>query len=93
MLVKRILKLILLLLAASFVVLQGLAYEVEAAAISAATLVCLTILYTLWTETKSQYFFWFLLTFTVGHVLSYVSYYAVDFREAQTDFHTWCGYG
>ena len=86
MLVNRILKLVVFLFAVSFVILQGLAYEVEAAATSAAMLVFLTILYAGWTENKAQYFLWFLLTFTLGHVLGYFSYYVFELREGELDY-------
>ncbi len=86
MLVNRILKVVLLLLGGSFVVLEGFAFEVEAAAVSAATLILLTVLYCKSTENKTTYFFCFLVTFTLAHVLSYVSYYLVDMREGGTDY-------
>ncbi len=86
MLVNRILKVVLLLLGGSFVILEGLAFEVYAAAVSAAMLLLLTVLYCKWTENKAKYFFWFLVTFTLAHLLSYVSYYDVEIREMQIDY-------
>jgi hypothetical protein len=86
MLVNRILKVVLLLLGGSFVILEGLAFEVYAAAVSAAMLLLLTVLYCKWTENKTKYFFWFLVTFTLAHLLSYVSYYDVEIREMQIDY-------
>jgi len=86
MLVNRILKAVLLLLGVTFVILQGSAFEVEGAAVSSAMLVLLTLLYCKWTENKTKHFFWFIVTFTVAHVLSYASYYVIEFREDQTDY-------
>ncbi len=86
MLVNRILKVVLLLLGGSFVVLQGFAFEVEAAAVSSAMLVLLTVLYCKWTENKTKYFFWFLVTFTLAHLLGYASYSVLGIREGQIDY-------
>jgi hypothetical protein len=86
MLVNRILKVVLLLLGVVFVILQGLAFEVEGAAVSSAMLVLLTVLYCRWTENKTKYFFWFIVTFTFAHVLSYASYYVIELREGHTDY-------
>ncbi len=86
MLVNRILKVVLLLLGVIFVILQGLAFEVEGAAVSAAMLVLLTVLYCKWTENKTKYFFWFIVTFTFANVLSYASYYVIEMREGETDY-------
>jgi hypothetical protein len=86
MLVNRILKALLLLLGVTFVILQGLAFEVEGAAVSSAMLILLTLLYCKWTENKTKHFFWFIVTFTLAHVLSYASYYVIDFREDQIDY-------
>jgi hypothetical protein len=86
MLVNRILKVVLLLLGAVFVILQGFAFEVEGAAVSSVMLVLLTVLYCRWTENKTKYFFLFIVTFTVAHVLSYASYYVIEMGEDQIDF-------
>lgn len=86
MLVNRILKVVLLLLGGSFVVLQGFAFEVEAAAVSSAMLILLTVLYCRWTENKTKYFFWFLVTFTLSHALSFASFYFFEIREGQIDY-------
>lgn len=87
MLVNKILKVILLLLGGVFIVLQGLSFEVEGAAISALMLVILTILYCKWTATKSSYFFWFLVIFTFAHLLSYSAWYGPEFKEGEIDYY------
>ena len=56
MLVNKSFKVILLLLGGIFIVLQGLAFELEGAAVSAVMLTILTILYCKWTENKSKLF-------------------------------------
>ncbi|MDP5081879.1 MAG: hypothetical protein NWP87_04420 [Winogradskyella sp.] len=86
MLVNKFLKVVLLLLGASFVLLQGFALEVEAAAISSLMLILLTVLYCKWTKNKTKYFFWFLVSFALAHWLSYISFYLIDLREGQTDY-------
>jgi hypothetical protein len=86
MLINKILKVVLLLLGGSFVALQGFAFEVEAAAVSSVTLILLTVLYCRWTTNKTKYFFWFLVTFTLSHALSFASYYFIDIRVGQVDY-------
>lgn len=87
MLANKILKVLLLLLGGIFIILQGLAYEVEGAAVSALMLVLLTILYCGWTAEKSRLFFWFLVIFTVGHILSYTGWFMPLLEEDQLDIH------
>ena len=87
MLANKILKVVLLLLGGVFIILQGLAHEVEGAAVSALMLVLLTILYCGWTEDKSRLFFWFLVTFTFGHLLSYSAWLGPLLKEGQIDFY------
>ena len=86
MLANKIIKVGLLLLGGVFIVLQGFAFELEGAAISAVMLILLTVLYCGWTEHKSKLFFWFLITFTLGHVLSYSGYYGPIIYEEDTDY-------
>lgn len=86
MLVNKLLKVILLLLGGVFVVLQGLAMEIEGAAVSALALLLLTVLFCVWTENKSKFFFWFLLVFTFAHVLSYSAWYAPLAYEDGIDY-------
>ncbi len=87
MLANKILKVLLLLLGGIFIILQGLAYEVEGAAVSALMLVLLTILYCGWTAEKSRLFFWFLVIFTVGHILSYTGWFMPLLEQDQLDIH------
>jgi cbb3-type cytochrome oxidase subunit 3 len=87
MIINKILKVLLLLLGGIFIVLQGFAFEVEGAAVSAFTLVLLTVLYCKLTENKSNYFFWFLVTFTLGHLLSLYSYYEPLLEYDQIDYY------
>lgn len=86
MLLNKILKVVLVLLAAAFVVLQGLAFEVEGATLSAITLVLLTILYYKWTKKKSTFFFWFLVVFTLADLIGLVSYYVPRVKLGQIDY-------
>lgn len=87
MLMNRVIKVVLLLLGGIFIVLQGLAYEVEGAAVSAVMLVLLTTLYCAWTKDKNKYFFWFLVVFTIAHILSYSAWYAPKIEEEQVDYY------
>lgn len=84
--VDKILKVVLLLLGMSFVLLQGFAFEVEAAAVSSIMLVLLTVLYCKWTKNKTKYFFWFLVTFAIAHLLGYFALFVIELREGQTDY-------
>ncbi|WP_299526105.1 hypothetical protein [Winogradskyella sp.] len=84
---NKIIKVGLLLLGGVFIILQGLAFELEGAAVSALMLVLLTILYCKWTKVKSKYFFWFLVTFTIAHLLSYSAWYAPRIKEGQIDYY------
>ncbi|WP_339754021.1 hypothetical protein [uncultured Winogradskyella sp.] len=86
MLVNKILKVVLLLLGGIFILFQGFAFEIEGAAVSSLALVLLTILYCKWTENKSIYFFWFLVTFTFAHLLSYSAYYGPLIEEGSIDY-------
>ena len=87
MLANKILKVLLLLLGGIFIILQGLAYEVQGAAISALMLVLLTILYCGWTADKSRHFFWFLVIFSIGHILSYTGWFMPLLEVDQLDIH------
>lgn len=87
MFLNKLLKVILLLLGGIFIILQGLAYELEGAAVSALMLVLLTVLYCKWTVNKSRFFFWFLVIFTVAHVLSYSSWYGPEIRQGDIDYY------
>ncbi|WP_299365842.1 hypothetical protein [Winogradskyella sp.] len=84
---NRIIKVGLLLLGGVFIVLQGLAFELEGAAVSALMLVLLTVLYCKWTNNKSRMFFWFLVTFTLAHLLSYSSWYGPIIQQEQIDYY------
>ncbi|MHA7844152.1 MAG: hypothetical protein ACX93I_12590 [Winogradskyella sp.] len=87
MLVNKVLKVLLLLLGGVFIILQGLAYEAMGAAVSAAMLVLLTILYCGWTEDKSKYFFGFLVISAIGYLLSCVGWYAPLLEEGEIDYY------
>lgn len=87
MLVNRTIKVGLLLLGGVFIVLQGLGFELEGAAVSALMLVLLTILYCRWTNVKSKLFFWFLVTFTIAHLLSYSAWYGPTIEKEQVDYY------
>ena len=86
MLVNKILKVVLLLLGGVFIILQGLAYEVEGAAISSLMLLLLTVLYYRWTNNKSKYFFWFLVAFSIAHIISYTAYLLPEVPLDQIDY-------
>lgn len=86
MLLNKILKVVLVLLAVAFVVLQGLAFEVEGAAISALTLILLTLLYCKWTKNKSTSFFWFLVLFVLGDIIGLIAYYVPPVYIGEIDY-------
>lgn len=85
MLINRSLKVLLLLLGGIFIVLQGLAFELEGAAVSAVMLVILTFIYCKWTDKKSKLFFWFLVVFTIADVLSYSSWFFEPIERYEID--------
>lgn len=87
MLANRFLKVVLLLLGGVFVVLQGLAFDFEGSTVGALALVLLTVLYCGWTESKTRYFFWFLIVFMSAQLLSFVAYYAPKVEEGQIDYY------
>jgi hypothetical protein len=87
MLVNRLIKVILLLLGVAFIVLQGLVFEFEGTMVSVLMLVLLTILYCKWTVGKSKLFFWFLIAFTLGNILSYLSWLAPETEIDQIDYY------
>ena len=83
---SKIIKVLLLLLGGVFIVFQGMAFQLEGAAVSAGILVLLTILYCGWTTNKSIYFFWFLVFYTIGHILSYSAWYGPELYEGDIDY-------
>ncbi|WP_111683001.1 hypothetical protein [Winogradskyella tangerina] len=87
MLANRIIKVGLLLLGGVFIVLQGLKFELEGAAVSALMLVVLTFIYCRWTEIRSRLFFWFLVTFTIAHLLSYSAWYGPMIEKGEIDYY------
>jgi len=86
MLVNKILKVVLLLLAGAYIVLQGFAVEVKGAALSAISLGLLTFLYYKWTKDKSEYFFLFLVVFTLADILGLAAYYRVPILSGNIDY-------
>ncbi|WP_369995800.1 hypothetical protein [Winogradskyella sp.] len=87
MIINRFIKVILLLLGGVFIVLQGLAYESEGAAVSALMLILLTVLYCVWTPKKSRLFFWFLVVSAMGYLLGFLSWYMPRIEEGGTDYY------
>ena len=87
MLVNKIIKIVLLLLGGIYIILQGFALEYEGAAVSAIMLVLLTYLYFGWTKHKSNFFFWFLITFTVSQVLSFFAWYGPEVTYGEIDYY------
>jgi len=91
MLVNKILKVVILLLGVIFIALQSLVYEIEGDAVSALMMVLLTWLYYRWTEKPSRYFFWFLIVFTIAHVISYISWYTPEVQIGKIDYFYYIG--
>ncbi len=87
MVINKILKIVLLLLAGLFVVLQGFAYEVEGEGIGLLMLILLAVLYYKYNENKATYFLWFLVSYTSGYLLGYSAYYGPQITESQIDFY------
>ena len=86
MLVNKIIKIILLLLGGTYIVLEGFTLEYEGAAVSAIMLVLLTFLYIVWTKHKSSFFFWFLITFTIAQILSYLAWHGPEVYIGEIDY-------
>ncbi len=70
MLVKRILKIVLLLLAVTYVFFQTMSLEFEGALTSAVIMVLLTILYVGWTPNVSKLFLSFLVLYALAEVIN-----------------------
>jgi hypothetical protein len=87
MLLKTILKGSILLLGAIYITLQGLGFEADATGASALMLVLVTLLYLRGKVSKPAYFFWFLLSFTIAHILSYIAYYQTELEIGQIDYY------
>ncbi len=87
MLVNRILKVVLVLLGVVFIVLQGLAYDIEGSAISSLMLVLLILLYFRYVENRDIYFSAFLIVFTAGHLLGHFAWYGPEIQEGQIDYY------
>lgn len=86
MLLNRILKVVLIVLAAVYILLQGFALEVEGAALSALTITLLTALYYKWTKKKSTFFLWFLIVFALGDIIGWLAYYMPAVELGQIDY-------
>lgn len=87
MIVNRILKVLLLLLAGILIVLQGLALEAEGTVLGTIMLVLLSVLYNRITEDKSIYFQAFLVLFTIGHLFSSLGWYGPMIKEGGIDYY------
>ncbi|RCT54455.1 hypothetical protein [Winogradskyella sp. KYW1333] len=83
---SKILKVKLLILGGIFIVLQGMTFQIEGAAVSAIILILLTVLYCGWTANKSRLFCWFLGLYTLGHILSYSAWYGPDLHKGDIDY-------
>ncbi|MBF8151416.1 hypothetical protein ITJ86_16030 [Winogradskyella sp. F6397] len=86
MLVNKILKVVLLLLGASYIILQGFALEQEGDIVSATAFVLLTWLYLGWTKHKSKLFSLFLVVFTTAQILGLLGWYREELPEGQIDY-------
>jgi len=88
MLVNRIFKVVLLLLAAAFVVFQSLTLEIHSAGTSALAFLLLNILYYKYTENKSKLFMGFLTLYTIAQFVGFISYFMpIDFDSPYGDFY------
>lgn len=87
MLVNKILKVLLLLLAGVLIVLQGLALEAEGTVVGTITLILLALLYNRVTEDKSFYFQAFLVLFTIGHIFSCIGWYGPMIEDDGFDYY------
>lgn len=85
MLVKKIIKVVLLLLAVLYIFLQSSALELEGSILSATILILLTCLYVGWTKHKSKLFLLFLVFFSIAQVLSVFAYYIPEVGLEQVD--------
>lgn len=85
MLVKKIIKVVLLLLAVLYIFLQSLALELEGSVLSAVILVLLTCLYVGWTKHKSKLFLGFLVFFSTAQILSIAAYFIPEVGLDQVD--------
>ncbi|NRD23403.1 hypothetical protein HNV10_09135 [Winogradskyella litoriviva] len=86
MLVNKILKGGLLLLGGIYILLEGLAKEVEGAVLGAILLVLLIWLYSRITIHKSKFFYSFLIVFTLGQILSAISWFRLEIEEGEIDY-------
>lgn len=87
MITDKILKLVLLLLAGCYVLSQGFAFEQEGEALGTLMLFLLTVLYCRTTENRINYFFHFLVTFTMAHLISLASYYGPMIGATEMDYY------
>ncbi|MBT8376207.1 MAG: hypothetical protein HKP45_05030 [Winogradskyella sp.] len=74
MLTNKILKIVLIVLSIGFIIVQSMQLEAEGTGLSAFMLILFTILYTRHVEQRNKYFFLFLFTFTVAHVMNFTSW-------------------
>ncbi|MCA0133068.1 hypothetical protein [Winogradskyella alexanderae] len=86
MIIGKILKVLLLLLAGVYIVFKGIAFEIEGDATSALAMLLLTLLYGIWTPRKNIYFLWFLILHTAGLIVGYFSWYGPDLYVGDTDY-------
>ncbi|NRD21144.1 hypothetical protein HNV08_13885 [Winogradskyella eckloniae] len=86
MLINRIIKIALLLFGGVYVLLQGLALEIEGAFLGAVLLSILTVLYIGWTKHKSKFFISFLVTFTLGQILGAISWHLPETKPNDINY-------
>lgn len=86
MLVNKIIKVVLLILAVIYILLIGLTLEEEGAALSSIILILLTLLYHGWTKHKSKLFLSFLILFTVANSVGYLTWISPEIKEGETDY-------
>ncbi|MEM9679534.1 MAG: hypothetical protein AAF901_04355 [Bacteroidota bacterium] len=87
MLIKRVFKVVLVLLAILFLVFSTLRDEVSASGVSAVALVLLTFLYCrLSTGKRERYFFLFLTTFMVAQLVNFIGWFVELSDENAIDY-------
>ncbi|WP_146221502.1 hypothetical protein [Winogradskyella epiphytica] len=76
----------MLALGVLYVGLQGFAYQKEGTAVSAIMLILLTWLYYKEAEKKNIYFFLFLITFTIAHVVNFITFFTPAIPQGDIDY-------
>ncbi|WP_439152732.1 hypothetical protein [Winogradskyella sp.] len=87
MLTNKIIKVLLLLLGGFYILLQGFGLDLESSILSTIMVITVIVLYNKTVEDTNKYFFYFLVAFAIGKIISLFAYYGPIIGANEMDYY------